>query len=124
MWTPKQLLSPKSVKALQRSKQFSPLMIEFLGWSNGRARALNNSPNIVRAALTMLRDGDDNQTTHEWIRKFIERKENSVKPHMPTTHTEAARAFGQLESLLDEYKTQDEALAEETDFQQDQLDGE
>jgi hypothetical protein len=101
MWTPKQLLYPNVVQTLRESGKFPEPLIEFLGWSQGRANILNRNPNPVKCALTMLRDDPDNAKTHEWLQKFYKRKQDSIRPVVETTMDNALRISKKIEKLAE-----------------------
>jgi hypothetical protein len=103
---PKQLLNPEVVAVLQRSKRFPEVLIEFLGWSQGRANTLNRSPNPVMSALTMLRNpdqlnsrGEPNDNTHEWLAKFYEAKKRSLHPKVETSMSAALALAAEIERM-------------------------
>lgn len=103
MWTPKQLLSDKVVTDLRTSRLFPEVLIEFLGWNNGRARRLNASRNPVKAALTMLRDptdADPNERTHYWLKIFFEKKRDSVAPRVETSMEDALALAAKIKNLI------------------------
>jgi hypothetical protein len=109
---PTQLIDPDVVEALRRSKRFPEVLIEFLGWSQGRANTLNRSPNPVMSALTMLRNPDQlnskgqrNDNTHEWLAKFMEAKKRSLNPKVETSMREAlafAAAIERMEAEMED----------------------
>jgi hypothetical protein len=102
MWTPKQLLTDEVVAALRQSELFPEELIEFLGWNNGRAKRLNSNPNPVKCALTMLRDPtpeDPNERTHYWLQKFFEKKQDSIRPQVETTMSQALAMAGKVKNL-------------------------
>jgi len=124
MWTPKQLLNANVVLTLRRSQLFTDDLIEFLGWSRGRAEAINRSRNPIKAAITMLRDTEDNEKTHEWLRRFYDRKFDSMLPATADTMHKALLLSKDFEKLMQDFVTPEEAWAKETDVQQDKLDHE
>lgn len=109
---PTQLIDPEIVAALRRSKEFPEVLIEFLGWSQGRANTLNRSPNPVKSALTMLRNPDElnsrgerNDNTHVWLAKFYEAKKRSLRPSVETSMSEAlafAAAIERMEAEMED----------------------
>ena len=106
MWTPRQLLHDDVVLALRRDG-IPELLIEFLGWSSGRANTLNHSSNPVKSARTMLREphqlnakGENNAKTHQYLDKFCKRKADSIHPEVETTMDSATKAARRIEQLL------------------------
>lgn len=88
MWKPKNLLRPDVIKTLEEA-DFTDLKIEFLGWLSYNAAALNNSRNPARAAHTLLAK----ESNVEMIKKFIQRKHQSVRPANVADHSEADELF-------------------------------
>jgi hypothetical protein len=97
MWTPRQLLHGKIVDALFMGG-FSTLQIQFLGWLNGTASALNRSRNPVLAAHTVMANAcDPEKPMGKMLAKFIFRKEQSIEPEVVPEHDEADKMFDNLE---------------------------
>jgi hypothetical protein len=79
MWKPKQWLKPDVVETLLQAGIDRDL-VEFLGWMTGRANAVNKSKNPVKAARTILAT----EKSLEWLKKFFERKKQSIQPDPET----------------------------------------
>jgi isoaspartyl peptidase/L-asparaginase-like protein (Ntn-hydrolase superfamily) len=107
MWTPKQLLSDETVEAL-RIGGFSPVEIEFLGWLNGTAQALNNSKNPVKAAHTILAK----PKMEKLVDGFTKKKKASVygDPDAPDHN-----AISQKLRKLEQWQTEEETIAQVND---------
>jgi hypothetical protein len=93
MWTPKQLLTDETVDSL-RQGGFSEIEIEFLGWLNGTASALNNSMNPVKAAHTIMAK----ETMAAMAEKFEKKKKESVSApdHIDPNASAARRKLPKL----------------------------
>ena len=81
MWTPAQLLSEETIKAL-REGGFADLEIEFLGWLSYASSALNRSRNPVKAAHTLLAK----ESMEPMLEKFAAKKKESVIPKERPDH--------------------------------------
>jgi hypothetical protein len=99
MWTPNQLLDPPVVRIL--ANHFASEIVQFLGWFNGRAQALNrnwernqNPSSVVKAANTMLAA----EKAAPQFKAFLAKKAASVKPVGTVEISE------DLQSLLDNFR--------------------
>ena len=95
MWTPNQLLSDETVKAL-RDGGFSDLKIEFLGWLSYTAKALSNSRNPVKAAHTLLASTN----SVKMMQIFQTKKRESVQPKERPDHDAIDQEFARLEKWI------------------------
>lgn len=103
MWTPKQLLDLPVVKILAAHFGGYYELVEFLGWFNGRAQALNknwtrnqNPTSVVKAAMTMLAA----ESAREQLKAFLAKKLASVQP----VEVEETLEHAEIDSMLQEFK--------------------
>jgi hypothetical protein len=96
MWKPKQLLNDEVVLTLLEAG-FSDNQIQFLGWLNGMASALNNSTNPAKAAHTML----TREKVVKQAEKFLQKKKESVAPPKPPDTEQCDKIFRELGKLDD-----------------------
>jgi len=95
MWIPDQRLTERTIKSLLEGG-FSYVQVEFLGWLNYYANALNNSRNPVKAAHTILAS----PKAEKMIKVFVEKKKESTTPKVHAEHDEISRKFRDLEKWI------------------------
>jgi len=102
-----QWLTPDKVKLLLNAG-FSRLQVEFLGWLNGYAKAINNSQNPIKAAHTLLAKKTEYQDdgkvksrgAKEMFEVFSRKKLEAVVPGLHSEHEELDEEFSKLERKI------------------------
>jgi len=107
MWKPAQLLNEDVVLSL-RQNGMGELEIEFLGWLNGNASAVNNSKNPVKAAHTLLAK----PSNEKMFEVFAAKKKESVRPKQREEHDATSQKFRKLEKWIEQVNEDVEAARE------------
>lgn len=95
----KQLLKPNIVKLLLENG-IMPVLVEYLGWKNGTANAINNSSNPYKAALTCL----SSEKGEKMRDAFFAKKKSLRVPREKPDISKATRQAREYEKFEEAYK--------------------
>jgi hypothetical protein len=102
----KQLLKPNIVELLLENG-IKPVLVEYLGWKNGTANAINNSANPYKAALTCLSSEKGEKMRDAFFAKKKSLRVLREKPDISKANRQA-REYEQFEEAYKPLYSEDE----------------